>query len=101
MADNFKTVHDLLPKLLGQVSKEARSVWQLRPVWEEVVGKRFALRTRPIGWDNGKLVIGTSQLEPEWARILERRSPQLTSRLEEMLGKGTIKGLVFQNCPAL
>ena len=57
--------------------------------WAEVVGPGVAANARPVSLANGVLVVGAD--DPAWASQLRYLAGELLSRLEHVVGPGSVR----------
>ncbi|MGI5864534.1 MAG: DUF721 domain-containing protein [Myxococcales bacterium] len=85
--------HDLkgaLAKALGSTARLG-SAAALAPLWREVVGA-LADHSRPTRLDEGVLFVEAS---PEFLFDLQRNDDLLLERLQDRLGRGTVRAIRF------
>jgi predicted nucleic acid-binding Zn ribbon protein len=66
--------------------------------WPEAVGEAIAAQAHPTAARGGTLTITCSSAV--WAQELDLMAPQLTGRLNELLGAGSVSSLRCQAAPA-
>ncbi len=91
----------------GQANDEQRSVGRgarttpgdasraLAGVWPAVVGAEVAANAAPVQLKAGRLVVSTSS--SVWAQTLQYMSVDLAVRLNERLGEGVVRQIVFRH----
>ena len=67
----------------------------LAMVWPEVAGPEVAANARPVRFRQGRLVVSVSS--STWAQTLQLMSEAIASRLNERLGPGTVRQLIFRH----
>ncbi len=90
MEDLFKAI----PGLLDQIVPDR---WNSQPLvfaaWKRAIGEPLRLRTRPIEFRDGRLMIAVG--DRVWKRHLEDLSPDILYRVNSILGHGVITFLEF------
>ncbi|MBA3300537.1 MAG: DUF721 domain-containing protein [Thermoleophilaceae bacterium] len=69
------------PSLLGRIQR----------VWPEVAGAGLAQRAQPVSEHGRELVLRCE--DAVWAEEIRLMSPELTGRLNEALGEGSLAGI--------
>jgi hypothetical protein len=91
---SWKAASDILSGLIPHLTNTTRwreyQVWQ---VWEDVVGEALARKARPSKIYNGKLFVTVSN--SVLIQELQFTKARLRDRLNEKLGPGTVKDLLF------
>lgn len=67
----------------------------LAAVWSEVAGAEVASNASPVQFKAGRLVVSTSS--SVWADTLQYMSADLVSRLNQRLGPGTVRQILFRH----
>ena len=67
----------------------------LAAVWPEVVGGEVAANARPLQLRNGRLVVSASS--SAWAQTLQLMGDAIAGRLNERLGEGAVKTVIFRH----
>jgi hypothetical protein len=67
----------------------------LAGVWPAVVGAEVAANASPVQLKAGRLVVSTSS--SVWAQTLQYMSADLAARLNERLGEGVVRQIVFRH----
>lgn len=67
----------------------------LAAAWPEVAGAEVAANASPVQLKAGRLVVSTSS--SVWAHTLQYMGEDLRARLNERLGRGTVKEIVFRH----
>ena len=91
---SWKAASDVLSGLLPQLTNSTRwREYQVWKVWEEVVGEALARKARPNKIHRGKLfvTVSSSVLMQELQFVKWR----LRERLNQTLGEGTVKEILF------
>lgn len=83
-----EVVRDLLR---GGVWRRGIALGRLARGWDSVVGERLAKVCRPLGLDDGKLLVGASSAA--WAAQLGFLSNEVAKKANELLGVGQIKSV--------
>ncbi|MGE6758901.1 DciA family protein [Corallococcus interemptor] len=92
-----KTLESLMPRVLARLAGESGRASSLTPLWTAAVGENIARHSRPHQLEGTTLIISVESAE--WAQVLSRQEDSLRERLNEKLGPGTVKTLVFQLVP--
>ena len=71
----------------------------LASLWPQVVGKPLAQYCRPLGFEGGRLTLGTA--DPEWAVQLRPMSEEIRAEINSFLGSPAVKKLFIQHVPGL
>jgi hypothetical protein len=91
---SWKAASDVLSGLLPQLTNSVRwREYQVWKIWEEVVGEALARKARPNKIQSGKLfvTVSSSVLMQELQFVKWR----LRERLNQTLGEGTVKEIMF------
>ncbi len=64
-------------------------------VWTDVMGPDMAANARPVQLNRGRLVVSTSS--SAWAQTLGYMEEELKAKLNDRLGSGTVKSVVFRH----
>lgn len=83
-----------MPRVLARLAGESGRASSLMPLWTAAVGENIARHSRPHQLEGTTLIISVESAE--WAQVLARQEDSLRERLNEKLGPGTVKALVFQ-----
>ena len=62
-------------------------------IWADVVGQKVASKTEPQRIEHGKLVVRVKS--PSWRNELQFYKQQIKHDLNEQLGEGIVKDIVF------
>lgn len=91
---SWKTTSDVLLELIPQLTNSARwREYQVWRVWEEIVGETLARKARPNKIHYGKLFVTvTSSVVMQELQFIKWR---LRERLNQTLGEGTVKEIMF------
>ena len=89
-----KSLEHLLPRVLARLATESGKAQALAPVWSAAVGPHLSRHTTPYTLEGGRLVVTVPGAE--WARTLQQQEAELKERLNERLGPGAVKALVFR-----
>ena len=71
----------------------------LASLWPQVVGKPLARHCRPIGFEGGRLTMGTA--EADWAVQLRLMSEEIRAEINSFLGSPAVKKLFVKHVPGL
>ena len=71
----------------------------LASLWPQVVGKPLAQHCRPMGFEGGRLVLGTA--EADWAVQLRHLSEEIRAEVNCFLGSPAVKKLLIKHVPGL
>ncbi len=87
---NISRAGELLREVLAKLRlEEGLEESRLREVWHEIAGEFIARQTQPVSLRNGILVLRVVQ--PAMRFHLEQSKAQLMARLQEQLGRNTIR----------
>ncbi len=65
--------------------------------WKRCAGPQISERTAPLKFEKSHLVIAVA--DETWKRNLEDLSPQMLVKLNDWLGRGTVKFIEFRVAP--
>lgn len=65
--------------------------------WESIVGERVAGHARPLGLDDGRLIVGVD--EPGWATELRYLEADLVRNAAAVLGPGVVRSVDVRVVP--
>lgn len=89
-------VGDLLRSMLRRAGLETRlKRMEALKIWPEVVGQPAARKCRAVAVREGVLIVSTS--DSVWANVLTLEKLRYLDRLQERLGKGTIRDIRFSS----
>ena len=71
----------------------------LASLWPQVVGKPLAQHCRPLGFEGGRLMLGTA--ESDWAVQLRLMSEEIRAVINSFLGSPAVKKLFVKHVPGL
>jgi hypothetical protein len=71
----------------------------LASLWPQVVGKPLAQHCRPLGFEGGRLMLGTA--ESDWAVQLRLMSEEIRAEINSFLGSPAVKKLFVKHVPGL
>ena len=71
----------------------------LASLWPQVVGKPLAQHCRPLGFEGGRLMLGTA--ESDWAVQLRFMSEEIRAEINSFLGSPAVKKLFVKHVPGL
>jgi predicted nucleic acid-binding Zn ribbon protein len=94
----FTSAKELLPRVLGQLSRGTGNARHLLPLWPQLVGQNIAARARPVRLEGGQLWIAVEG--PAWEAELSRHAPVLLERFAAALGAGVVRDLRFVRAQA-
>jgi len=83
---------DILRKLKAGASIAPEEV--ARAAWPRAVGKRLAERTRPVGYENGRLIVEVE--DPVWLQHLSTMASHILPRLQEIAGRENVRAIEFR-----
>jgi hypothetical protein len=63
-------------------------------VWGDIVGTRMAKATKPVRIERGELLIEVKS--SAWKQQIQMMKPDIIRKLNQRLGKGTVKKIRFQ-----
>lgn len=86
---------ELVEKLIQGLGLDDRfQQYKALIIWNETVGPQIAARTRPVRIREGILEVNVDQ--PAWMQQLQLMKPKILARLNQQLGKATIKDLYLK-----
>jgi hypothetical protein len=71
----------------------------LASLWPHVVGKPLSQHCRPLGFEGGRLTLGTA--ESDWAVQLQAMSEEIRAEVNSFLGNPTVKRLTVKHVRGL
>lgn len=92
---DFTSAKDLLPALLGRLTREGGPARALQSVWEREVGVQLARNSRVVALEHDVLTLWVSA--PPWAQALRKQEQLLCARLTERIGPPGIRRLRFED----
>jgi predicted nucleic acid-binding Zn ribbon protein len=91
-SDDFEELSDALDRVFARLGVESPALMaRVMETWEEVAGKPWTDRARPVFIRGDTLVV--EAFSPSAVALLRYRAPRLVKALEERFGKGLIEAV--------
>lgn len=98
MSDREHQIGESLERVVRSLTGTAASgVTGVFERWESIVGERVAAHARPLGLDDGRLIIGVD--EPGWATELRYLEADLVRNATAVLGPGVVRSVDVRVAP--
>lgn len=91
----MKRMAQVLEELIERNEKFKKlRIFSVSSLWEKVVGKNIASKTKVVDFVDGKLIVSCS--DPMWRAELLLRKDAIAARINEEVGKKLVKTIVLR-----
>lgn len=79
---DFRSMKELFPHLIRQLSGHSHSAFAITPLWRELVGPTVSKHSSPIAIENQTLIIRVTNRQ--WKQVIEAQSSQLLEKINDV-----------------